>query len=76
VDARGIRDAIVDGVTGILVRASEGEMAVAFAGALVDLAADADSRKRLGVAARERAMEFSWERCVDSWQAVLEEVAT
>jgi glycosyltransferase involved in cell wall biosynthesis len=75
-DAPGIRDAIVDGVTGILVRAAENETAAAFADALVDLVSDADARKRLGVAARERAMEFGWEHSIDRWQAVLEEVAS
>jgi glycosyltransferase involved in cell wall biosynthesis len=75
-DAPGIRDAIVDGVTGILVRAAEGEMARAFADALVGLASDAECRKRLGAAARERALEFSWERSIDRWQMVLEEVAS
>ena len=75
-DAPGIRDAIVDGVTGILVRATEGEMARALADALVDLASDAECRKRLGGAARERALEFSWERSIDRWQMVLEEVAS
>ncbi len=77
IDAPGIRDAIVDGVTGILVGGGEGEgdLAAAFADALVDLASDGDSRKRLGRAARERATEFSWERTIDRWQEVLEEVA-
>jgi glycosyltransferase involved in cell wall biosynthesis len=76
IDAPGIRDAIVDGVTGVLVRATDSEMAAAFADALVDLASDEDARKRLGVAARDRAMEFGWERTIDRWQEVLEEVAT
>ena len=76
IDAPGIRDAIVDGVTGVLVRASDSEMAAAFADALVQFASDEESRKRLGVAARDRAMGFGWERTIDRWQEVLEEVAT
>ena len=51
-------------------------MAASFADALVDLGVDEDARKRLGVAARDRAMEFGWERTIDRWQEVLEEVAT
>ena len=76
IDAPGIRDAIVDGVTGILVRAPQSELPAAFADALVQFTSDADGRKRLGVAARERAVRFSWDHTIDRWEAVLEEVAS
>jgi glycosyltransferase involved in cell wall biosynthesis len=76
IDAPGIRDAIVDGVTGVLVRAPQSELPAAFADALVSFASDVDGRKRLGVAARERAVQFSWERTIDRWEDILEEVAS
>ena len=74
-DAPGIRDVIVDGVTGVLVRAPERELPEALARAWVQLASDADARDRMGEAARNRAIQFTWERTVDRWLEVLEDVA-
>jgi glycosyltransferase involved in cell wall biosynthesis/SAM-dependent methyltransferase len=74
VDAPGIRDAIVDGVTGVLVQAPESELPAALATAWVALSADGPRRERLGRAARERATRFSWDVTVDRWQSALEEV--
>jgi glycosyltransferase involved in cell wall biosynthesis len=51
----GHRDAVVDGVTGLL--ALPGELGHALARALTD----ADLRARLGAAALERAATFTWE---------------
>jgi glycosyltransferase involved in cell wall biosynthesis len=76
IDAPGIRDAIVDGVTGILVRTRDDEIASSLAEEWVALASDRFRRDSLGAAARERAMQFSWEKTIDRWQEVLEEVAS
>ena len=74
VDAPGIRDAIVDDVTGVLVRAPESELAPVLAAAWVALTADGPRRERLGKAAEERAARFSWEVTLDRWQSALQEV--
>lgn len=50
-DVPGCREAIVDGVTGLLVPPRD---PAALAEALVDLATDGDRRRRMGLAARER----------------------
>jgi len=75
VDAPGIRDAVVDGSTGVLVRArSESELPDAFAKALIDFVHD-DARQSLGAAALQRARGLSWDVFVDRWERVLSEVA-
>jgi glycosyltransferase involved in cell wall biosynthesis len=70
----GLRDLVVDGETGLLVR--PGDVA-ALRAALERLLADADMRRRLGEAARERARTaFSWERTVQlTCQAYAEAVS-
>jgi phosphatidylinositol alpha-1,6-mannosyltransferase len=57
-DSGGVREAIVDGVTGILVRPGDVEDV---ADALVTILRDRDLARRLGVAGRERVeREFNW----------------
>ena len=56
-DIAGHRDAVVDGVTGLVVPSP-----AALAPAIVDLVTDDARRARLGVAARERAERLTWER--------------
>jgi glycosyltransferase involved in cell wall biosynthesis len=75
-DAPGIRDAVVDGVTGVVVRGPEDEISSRLADAWVDYASDAGLRQKLGDAALERAASFSWDKTIDRWEAVLQEVAT
>ncbi len=76
VDAPGLRDAVVDGVTGILVPAEdESQVSAALAEALVGFANDDDRRRAMGIRALERTRHFSWDRCVERWESVLEEVA-
>ncbi len=58
----GLRDLVVDGETGLLVPPGD---TAALRSALERLLADADLRRRLGAAARQRAAErLSWERSV------------
>jgi glycosyltransferase involved in cell wall biosynthesis len=75
VEARGTRDTIVDGVTGVLVSAPDEALSPALAEAWVSLALDTPRRNAMAKAARERANDFSWDRAVDQWTDVLEEAA-
>ncbi len=75
VDAPGIRDAIVDGVTGILVRTDNEELDLALADSWVTLANDKALLERLGTAARKRSAEFGWQRTIDAWLDLIAEVA-
>jgi glycosyltransferase involved in cell wall biosynthesis len=58
----GVMDAVVDGVTGVLVDDDD-----AFIEQWIALAADQERRERLGAAAHGRAIEFSWDRSVDAF---------
>jgi glycosyltransferase involved in cell wall biosynthesis len=67
-DVPGLRDSIVTGETGILVR-TEGEFASAWAA----LALDERRRTALGAAARTRALELHWSAAVEGFAAVADE---
>jgi glycosyltransferase involved in cell wall biosynthesis len=56
-DIAGHRDAVVDGVTGVLVPRDDPSAA---AGAMVGLLTDDALRSRLGEAAQSRATQFTW----------------
>ncbi len=56
----GVRELISDGVSGFLISADPASIA----GRLSELAADPGLRGRIGEAARERVLQFSWERMV------------
>ena len=74
-DAPGIRDAMDDGTTGVLVpRKEDAQIPEAFAQAMIDFVGDNERRLQLGQSARRRARDFSWDRFVDRWETVLEEV--
>lgn len=69
-DAPGVRDAVVDGVTGLL---ADGEDALVRHWLAVG--GDAGLRHRLGANARRRAAEFTWARSLDDFEAVADEAA-
>ena len=67
-DVRGVRDAVRDGETGVLVD-SEPD----FAKEWVALARDPERRERMGAAAKRHAEGTTWAGTVDAFLAVLEE---
>jgi phosphatidylinositol alpha-1,6-mannosyltransferase len=71
-DAGGARDAVVDGVTGLLVPPADH---VAVAAALTALLADAPRAHALGRAGRERAQALAWPHIVRRIEDVVLEVA-
>lgn len=71
VEAGGVPEVITDGVHGLLVPPDDG---LGLAAAIYRLAGDPVLRRRLGEAARERALEFTEERMVRETEAVMEEV--
>jgi phosphatidylinositol alpha-1,6-mannosyltransferase len=72
-DCGGLPEAVVDGVTGLVVR--EGEVSET-AEALGRLLADAGLRKRMGEAARRRVLEEgTWERRMDEYDRLLRQLA-
>jgi glycosyltransferase involved in cell wall biosynthesis len=67
---RGCRQAVDHGVTGLLVRPRDPE---ALAGAVARLASDPVERRRLGSAARRKALDcFDQRRCIDLTLAMYE----
>jgi glycosyltransferase involved in cell wall biosynthesis len=67
-DVAGLRDSVVNGQTGLLVR-NEGQ----FASAWASLALDRERAAAMGVVARERAERLHWSAAVDGFAAVAEE---
>ena len=58
-DVAGLRDAVVDRVTGVLVPPNTS----ALAAAACEVLTERRTWHRLSVAARQRALSFSWDRC-------------
>jgi glycosyltransferase involved in cell wall biosynthesis len=76
VDAPGIRDAVVDGVTGhLVVTRNDAEIPQMLGRAMEAFVADGKRREMLGAAARQRASELSWDHSIDQWEAALLDVA-
>lgn len=65
-DVSGLRDTVRHGITGHLAQSPD-ELADAW----LALAADPERRERLGAAAREWALGFTWDRTVDRLEGVL-----
>lgn len=70
-DAPGVRDSIVDGVTGRLA-----EDRAAFVAHWRELGTDAAERSALGDAARRRSRDFSWDRTVDEFERLAQRAVT
>jgi UDP-glucose:(heptosyl)LPS alpha-1,3-glucosyltransferase len=68
----GVRELIEDGRTGLLIEAEPD----AIAARLRRLAADPALRSRLGAAARDSALEFSWQAMVDKHHALYRRLAS
>lgn len=66
----GVPELVRDGETGLLVPPHDPE---ALGGEIGRLVADPDLRVRLGRAARERAEELSWHRCVEAHERLYAE---
>ncbi|WP_149825465.1 glycosyltransferase family 4 protein [Streptomyces tailanensis] len=67
-DVPGLRDSVVDGETGVLVRGES-----SFAAAWCSLALSTDRRVLMGKAARERAADYRWGHTVRQFRAVASE---
>src|SRR5580693_3636758 len=67
-DVPGLRDSVVHGETGMLIR-TEGQ----FASAWASLAIDRRRRETLGLAARTRALQLHWSAAVEGFEEVAEE---
>jgi glycosyltransferase involved in cell wall biosynthesis len=76
VDAPGVRDSVVTGVTGVTVAGDADQVPDALARAWISLAQDPARRRDLGAAARNRAAGYTWDRTVDSWSAVIDEAVS
>lgn len=68
----GLVDSVVDGVTGLLFPVRD---AAACAERMERLYADQELRERLEIAARNHAVEFSWERAARETEALLQRIA-
>jgi glycosyltransferase involved in cell wall biosynthesis len=76
-DAPGIRDVLVDGVTGRLVFPHDDtQIPEALGSAMEEFLADESRRREYGAAARRRALDLSWDRSVDRWEAALMDAAS
>ena len=72
-DVGSVRDLVVDGETGRIVPEGDPQ---AFAAALLDVLGDADRRKAMGAAGRERVVEkFSLRGMIENYEAMIEEMA-
>ncbi|MFA6551391.1 MAG: glycosyltransferase family 4 protein, partial [Patescibacteria group bacterium] len=61
-DSGGVRDAVIDGVNGLLV---DPESTDEIASAIIKLSKDESSRKKLGEQGKERAKQFDWKNQAD-----------
>src|SRR3989344_3319094 len=61
-DSGGVRDAVIDGVNGLLV---DPESVEEIAPAIIKLCKDKNLRKKLGERGRERARQFNWQAQVE-----------
>jgi len=69
-DVPGVRDSVIDGVTGVLAGDSP-----SFEASWIRIAADEVVRQRLAAGARQRAGQLTWDRALDRFAAVVAEAA-
>ncbi|HEX4902820.1 MAG TPA: glycosyltransferase family 4 protein [Acidimicrobiales bacterium] len=74
-DIAGHRDAVVDGVTGRLVRASDHTVPERLGDALADVLADDAARRRMSQAAADHAARFTWRATATQLMAILADEA-
>jgi glycosyltransferase involved in cell wall biosynthesis len=67
-DVTGLRDAVLDGVTGILVPGGDAE---ATAAAVVDLFGDPRKRQQMGVAGRAWAEQHGWDGSAEVFEEII-----
>jgi glycosyltransferase involved in cell wall biosynthesis len=67
-DIPGLRDSVVDGVTGRLVAPTPDQLA----SAAIDLLHDPSALRSLGLQARNRAKGFTWQRCAEDLLAIVQ----
>ena len=72
-DAPGVRDSVVNGVTGVVVDVPENDVVQGLAREWIALASDAGRRANLANAARRRAEGYAWDRVIDKWVSVANE---
>jgi glycosyltransferase involved in cell wall biosynthesis len=65
----GVKDAIVDGVTGVLAE-SEADLVTRW----IEIAEDTDLRERLSIGARRNAANFGWDRVARDFSTIAAEV--
>ena len=70
-DVPGIRDAIIDNNTGVLIPNPKDSEISSFAMAWKELAMSPTKIERLSRAAHARALSQSWERSIDKWEELL-----
>lgn len=70
-DVPGVRDAVVDGETGVLVR-TEQDLAAEW----LALAGDGPRRHELGAMAQKRSVSFSWDSTVEMFLAIAKEAVS
>jgi glycosyltransferase involved in cell wall biosynthesis len=71
----GVRDAVIHGVTGVLVPEEQGHLAKALARAWVELASDPEARTVMGKAARKQAEAMDLDSAIDRWVNLICDVA-
>jgi len=74
-DIAGHRDAVVDGVTGVLVRAHGDDLPQRLGEALARTLTDADGRRRMAQAAAAHAAGFTWRSTATRLMAILADEA-
>jgi glycosyltransferase involved in cell wall biosynthesis len=71
----GVRDAVIDGVTGVLVPDQPDDLPATLADAWLEFASGLQALTAMGEAARKRAEAMDWATAVDRWASLVSDVA-